>query len=273
MILHTEAYDPSEVEERPRGQYMTRKDLRNVAIIFALILLLLWPVYSFLKKNTEEHLCTRNIKAIGDALALYAAQNEDHFPMAFEETYPGSGVPRINENGAAVCWVTAIAPYARDESIFVCPSAHESEYAMVEGLDGKTIPCTYGFYVPYSGALKSAAANPGRTIVLAETSNMGARETYDPLKFPDVRQDGFVIGLDNNQFQPDEKTTAVTRLAFPGTASGRFTDEADSRHGGGINVLTVEGSLMQLGPEAAVYERGGGYWGAPIRSMSRSSGF
>src|SRR5688572_12548754 len=134
MILQTEAFDPSEVEEHSRGQYMTRKDLRNIIIGFAAILLLLWPVYSFLKKNTEEHLCKKNMKAIGDALALYAAQNEDHFPLAFEETYPGSGIPRINEKGAAVCWVTAVAPYARDQSIFTCPTAEESELTLVEGL-------------------------------------------------------------------------------------------------------------------------------------------
>jgi hypothetical protein len=268
MILHTEAFDASEVEERPRSQYMSSKDIRNLAIVFVVILLMLWPLYGFFKRNTEEHICKNNIRAIGQALLLYSQENSDMFPLAFEPDGPESDVPKMTEKGAAVAWATALIPYVTDESIFTCPTADETEYAKVEGNEGKTLPSTYGFYAPYSGASTISTVNPGRTVIIAETSNMGAQDTFDPLKFQDIPQDGFVIGFDNNQFLADKDTKYVTRLAFPGSGSGNFSADGRSRHGGGIHGLTIDGSLLQFGPASAEVKRIGGYWTPPLRSMT-----
>ena len=266
MILSTGTFDPDEPSEGPSGQYLNRKDLRRLLIVFALILLILWPVYGILKKGTEEHLCKNNMRAISQAIGLYTDQWDGRYPPAFFAQDNGS--PILNGRGAAVSWVTLVSSGVEGKDKWSCPTAGEDEAARSEGPEGTTILSTYGLYAPYSNASATSVPNPGRTALFAETSNLGSADTYDPLKFfaedgAAIKEDGFVIGFDDAQMYPTPASKFVTRLAFGGSKGAVFEADGETRHGDGIHVITVEGSLIRLGPKEAAYGGFGSYWTAP----------
>lgn len=263
-------YDPAAVEERRHSQYFSRRDLRNIILVFGGILIALWPVYCYMKKQAEDSICKKNLRAIASALGSYMEDTGDHYPAMYAME-GGSETPFIDDRGLAVTWGTAIAPHVKELSSFSCPSAGADEYARAEGLGRRSIEMAYGFYAPYSTELQPGIIDPARTIVITETSNFGANDTYDPLKFvgrsgKPVRQDGFVIGFDDAQLYPTAASRYVTRLAFANTAAGAFGENAEGRHNGRINALAADGSLLVIGPGRARFQRSSpGYWAAPPR--------
>lgn len=263
-------YDASEVAERRPSQYFSRRDLRHIILVFCGLLIALWPVYCYVKKQTEDSICKKNLQAIVSALGSYMEDTEGHYPAVFA-TNGMTRAPFIDEAGLAVTWSTAIAPHVNSLSSFTCPSAAAGEHAGAQGYGGRSIHTTYGLYAPYSTELQPGVVDPGRTIIIAETSNFGANNTYDPLKFLDrygnpVRQDGFAIGFDDAQLYPTSASRSVTRLAFANSASGKFGGDADGRHNGRIHALAADGSLVVIGPGRARFQLSSpGYWAVPPR--------
>ncbi|MFY9233454.1 MAG: hypothetical protein WAO58_03245 [Fimbriimonadaceae bacterium] len=262
-----DSYDPAEAAERKGSQYLTRKDIRNLGIVLVILLVLLYPVYRWLQRGAEEYVCKRNLQAIAGAIGAYKEEFGDYFPPLFS-TAGGTEAPYLDDRGVAVTWGTSLAPYLKEASAFTCPSAREDEQAKSQGSRGAILKMTYGFYAPYAVELAPAILEPGRTIVIVETSNFGANETFDPLKFSVngavVPQDGFAIGFDDAQMYPTESSRALTRLAFGGTADGQFGEESRPRHGDSINALTAEGSLVTISPGAALFKQGR-YWSVPVK--------
>lgn len=268
-------YDPAEAGEvRRTSEYMTKRDLRIILIVVALILLALWPVYVWFRKFAEAAVCKSNLNNIYKAIGTYMEQSDGHFPPAYANL-PGSDAPVVTDAGVVITWGTVVAGGVKDAGSFKCPSASESEVARSESTRrGVPLMLAYGMYVPYALELASATANPSRTVLLAETSNMGAEDSYDPLPFKDpkgnvVPYDGFAIGFDNRQRFPDDKTRYVTRLAFPGTSKGDFGEKARGRHGAVSYAMTVEGGLVNLAPDRAEYRGGSGYWAVPVSTNRR----
>lgn len=259
MILHTEAYDPTDPDDRPKSNYLSMRDVRVVVIAMLVTAVLLYPAVIRMIAARDKHLCKDNLGQIAKALLLYAEDNVGRLPPLYVQD--DNFEPR-QFNGRANTWMTLIAGGVRDpQKSFRCPSAHKDELAKSEGPDNSTILSSYGMFAALAAAPIANIPYPGSTAMVAETSNQGARGTYNPKPFSGV-DDGFVIGFDNSNFNPDDggmdtlsASRLVTRLAFYDTASGTFLKEGRGRHDGGIHILFADSHIETLPPTVAEIRR------------------
>ncbi|MCO5296901.1 MAG: hypothetical protein M9921_08590 [Fimbriimonadaceae bacterium] len=259
MSPPVESFDPSEVDERPRTSHLSKKELRNLLLGLALLLAILWPIYAVMKGNSERHLCSKNFQAIATAMGLYMADHGDRFPPVYATA--GGDTPLTDDEGRPFTWCSLLEPYFTERATFVCPTATEEENVRSQaGQSSGTLRSSYGMFTPYGGYYKETVSNLSQIVLVAETSNFGARDTYDPNKFMDadgkpVPQDGFAIGFDRDSVA---QARAVTRLALPGTSDGKFEKDDSARHPGGIWVLYGDLRLGLVQPTVAKVDRLGG---------------
>jgi hypothetical protein len=190
------------------------------------------------------------------ALNAYAADHDDRYPPVAELADATTGAPAVLNNRIS-SWISQV--YRYDPKIrYDCPAAAPSEAVANEGRrenpethrnETVTVYSTYGLYAPYGGALKSGIESPGQVVLLAETSNLGALGSLDPVKFvaPDgtvIPFDGHVIGWDNSNVAPNKATQKVTRLAFRDSAS----QTPFGRHPKGLHAISADGGLIRLEP-------------------------
>ncbi len=273
IIFSVSQFDVDEPEGSGKSSYMSKKDVRLIAFIMVVLIGIMIPIYSSLRETRNQHLCYQNLTQISKAIGVYSAQNDDRLPPAYVND---SEAPMVDTNGHPYTWESLIVEDMNTRSAsFVCDSAHpleESESQHPES-SKKTIGSTYGMYGVYSGYPISHISNPDEAVLIAETSNVGAAETYDPVPFigkdgKPMKQDGFLIGFSNSNDAPNKDTTAITRLAFPGTNKGLFERDGRSRHKDGIYFMTVAGKIELEKPTAAKLRMlpGGsiqGGWGVP----------
>ena len=250
-MSQTDRYDANapETDSPTNSQYFNKKDARVMAAgVFGFFLIGI-PVFFIAKDARDKTVCVTNIKEIYTALGAYADIHDERFPPLYET---GAGNIPFEENGPPVTWVTLVSPFLSKRGSFVCPAAKEDEKAFsVNGADpSKPIASTYGFYAAYGGVARNQVDNPEQTLLLAETSNAGSQGTFDPLRFtkPDGtpnKNDGFVIGWDNSNVGPDEKTKSVTRVAWRNTSNGKFGDTGPGRHNAGLNFVFASGEKLE----------------------------
>lgn len=264
--MSDQPYDPNAVEgEKSHGtQYISPRDVKIAAVAFAILSVPSFFVYRVLVGNSERHRCISNLGAIYAAVSLYAEQHDNRFPP-IARTEGDLVTPSLSDGGHPYTWVSDVAPFMSARQNFLCPTAEESEMVLNESAESttKTIPSAYGMYVPYGGGLTSLVESPDDVVLVAETSDRGARGTYDPKPFGEDRPDGFAIGWSSSNVDPGKTTTSVTRLAFPGAGKGK-TELA--RHGGFLQALSASGKLLKLFPEDASFSSGVGvspHWRLP----------
>lgn len=267
-----QAYDPNAVDgDSNRGSnYVTKKDFRVIVIGILAFTIMLIPIYKVLERNSEKARCAQNMAAIANGIGQYAALHDDRFPPLMRTA---GDAPDLGEKGVPFTWASDVQEFMNARASFLCPTAKPEEIVQTESLNGGPLPVTYGMYAPYSGFLRSQIDDPDMTIIVAETSNYGATGTYNPNPFKDAQGrnipfDGFAIGLDDNNLYGTEASKFVTRLAFPGSANGKFEEKGQTRHDGGIHAITATGSASPLlKPNDAIITRRfglpGGIWTVP----------
>lgn len=255
-MLTAQAYEPDEPEGPSRSAYMSKNDLKWILIILAVLAVIFIPVYQQMKRQANQARCAQNVNAMFTAVTLYMESNDQRFPPIFDQLPNGS--PSLH-NGKPFTWASLVQPLMTARANMRCPSATPDEVAHVVHSEkpGESIELTYGMYLPLSGAYSAVLENPADTVLLAETSNHGARNTFNPKPFLDLEGrtipvDGFAIGFDNSNFEPDGVTRSVTRLAFYNTSEGDFrSEEVIARHNEFIHVLYANGTLGSLSPNEA----------------------
>lgn len=264
MILHVEAYDPTDPDDRPKSNYLSMRDVRVVLIAMAVTALLLWPAVVRMIAARDKHLCKDNLGQVAKALLLYAEDNVGRLPPLYVQ---GDNFEPRMFGGRANTWMTLIAGGVRNpDKSFRCPAAHDDEVAKNEGHSGTTIESAYGMFGAVAAAPIDNIPNPGATAMVAETSNRGARETFNPLRFTnkagEAVDDGYLVGFDNSNFTPVDsdmdvlsKATYATRLAFYQTSKGTFELEGPARHVGGIHILFADSHIETLPPTIATIRR------------------
>ncbi len=267
MILSSFSYEPDEPESSSaRTAYLTAKDIRLLALVMLILLILMTPLYLFWRRQTEKHLCKENFRAMFTAMGSYLEANDGRYPPAY---VVGQGEsPRIDRSGLANTWATQLSQYMPKRATFRCPSAIAKECARVEALGEDPAMClTYGLFIALAGIPASNIMNDHGTILIGETSNGGSQGTYDPLPLlgADNRAlDGFLIGYDTGNLKFSRGTRAVTRLAFYDAGNGQFRSKGRSRHEGGIHFLFCDGHVATMTPEAALvrhrYPELEGFW-------------
>ncbi len=254
--------------EGPSSSYLTRKQLYALLVGASIFLLLFALWYVIMKGQSDKALCRRNLKDAFTAMGLYLSQNDDRYPPVAHQL--PNGAPLLLD-GKAFTWATLIQGGMSTRRSLVCPSSHEDERARNVFFEDSnaTLLTSYGMYMAWSSYEQGKIDAPSRAVLLSETSNHGARDTYNPIPFTDpedgaIPQDGFAIGWDQGVIEPGEDAQWVTRLAFPGTAGRKFEAEGKGRHDGGLFVLFADGHLGMIRPPEAKIERGtyglSGYW-------------
>jgi len=261
-----DAFDPNapEGDSGGKSQYVTKRDLRVVGAALVVLAACCWPVYKMLERKAQRSVCATNLGSIATAISQYAALHDDRFPPIMR-TGPGNQ-PDLGTSGYPYTWASDIIDLMSPRSTFVCPSAEVSEITKIEGHNDKPVPITYGMYEPYGGYLRTIIANPDQTVLISETSNHGAESSFDPIPLTGPG-DGFVIGWNNVNENPNELSTLITRLALRGTSNGVFKKTTEPRHDGGIFAINCNGAAIFIKPTEAnvqMYRKlPGGLWQAP----------
>ncbi len=249
-------YDPQapEGDTGLSSQYMTKKDARWIIGVTAVLGVLMIPVYRIALDARNKTVCVAHMKDTQSAISLYATDNDNRYPIAYESG--PNGEPSSPNGKVPISWVTLVKRYKAKP--FTCPAADDLQHShSVDPNDPKkSIDASVGFYGAYSGISQNDVDDPDQVVILAETSNHGSFETYNPMPFKtlegaEVENDGFLIGWDNSNEAPNEKTQSITRLALRGTAAGSFTDAAEPRHSAGIHAITASGAKINLRGKAA----------------------
>jgi len=259
------AYDPNAVDgDASRGsQYVTKRDIRVIGVFLFILALACYPLFKVLEKRAHRSVCATNLGAIANAISQYAVLHDDRFPPVMR-TGP-QDQPDLGSTGHPWTWASDIDELMTKRSSFQCPAAEDKEVTWVEGR-GKLIPVTYGMYEPYGGYLRTIIPNPDQTVLITETSNMGAGTTYDPIPYKGG-WDGFVTGWNNSNEMADNHSLAPTRLAFPGTSNGIFKLGGDARHEDRIQALNCDGAKIFIKPQQVnIFQSRGlpsGLWQVP----------
>jgi prepilin-type processing-associated H-X9-DG protein len=167
----------------------------------------------------------------------------------------------LDERGRVYSWASLLQEHMPERRSFTCPSAQPAENVPTQHPtdSAKSLATSYGVYVPMALRQRSFIANPSQTVLISETSNRGANDTFDPVPLPGrgggpAPVSGFVIAYDDGNQRHTNETAFVTRLAFPGSAGGKFEREGRSRHRNGIHALFADGRLGILTPPMARVE-------------------
>lgn len=267
MSSYHDPYDPNEVDERPRSSYLSKKDAKAMLIFAVIAVIACTPLYRMMRENGRKTFCQQNMHAIQSAMLAYAELHDDRFPPLCEI---GNNFEPLLHDGRPFTWASAIFEGMKRTQNFRCPSANESEvtHAFNPIDSNKIIDMTYGMYAAWSGHATWDISDSAQAVLITETSNHGANDTYNPVPFVDaegntVKEDGFYIGWDQGNRIADWKrrnTTAydmpkfVTRLAFPGTSKGNFNKKGASRHSRGNHALFCDGHVELLLPSSARVE-------------------
>jgi len=266
MSLST-AYDPQEPEDQPKSSLLSRKDAIRIFVGVFFLAILLLPVWFRLMDDRNKYLCRTHLGEVMKAMLLYSEINTDRFPPAY--AMQPDGQP-IMSGDRANTWVSVVSSMMNKPAAeFTCPAAHDSEEVRNAGGEGKTIVSHFGIFGAMATMARSNVANPSQTVLIAESSNRGSMNTFDPMPLPGTAPDGFLIGFNNTNFLPGEpysvfkSSTTATRLAFRKTKDGNFDGVSDGRHGEHIHVLFVDGHIENLKSHGAKIKRQGEeLWGA-----------
>jgi hypothetical protein len=274
MILSTSAYDPEEEEGRRRPSHFTRKDFKIMSVIGVLVIIILIPVYIYLKQQRDSAICSRNLESIGKAMELYANDFSDRFPPTCFTDSTGEHAQVFNKT-EVFSWVSLLSGYMNARSSFVCPSATQEEnsfnYNPAGGKDKpKVIESSYGMYAALATQPRGSVQNLSDAALICDSSSNGANGTFDPLPFNgesgEKIRDGFMVGLDNTNFTPSQSSRKIyalskspTRLAFIDSAKTGFKEETVTRHPQGIHILMADlHAVTRNGSEVPVRHFGKG---------------
>lgn len=247
-------FDASEVEERRRSQHVSKRDLIGTFVALLLIIPLGLLGYELLQEDANESICRRNLKETFTAMGLYLLENDDKYPPVYARD--------AWAEGQLSAWSTLLEKGMNRRFSFRCPSAADEEVVMSVSATAENgvVPTAYGMYVPRELNESSRLSSPSLSVLFAETSDRGARETFDPVPLtgPDgepLPHDGFAIGWDDGNDECTLASRFVTRLAFPGSKNGPYGKESRGRHGDSCHALFADGHIRSIKPQEAQVSR------------------
>lgn len=247
-------------QEGPSNDYLSKRDVKAIAVAFAVLIAVGIPGYFLMRSQLNVYLCRENMQSISVSMSNYMIDNDDKAPPAFAAD-PNTGLPALDAQGLPSVWASTLVNISGfdPKRSFMCPSSSESEAVWVEGANGKKMAMTYGLYAPIAMHSKSDFADAGSVVMVTETVNGGVDGTFDPHPIRPGGpggsiMDGYLIGFASGDQMPKEKDisgTQITRLAFPDSSGGISGDSSSNRHSGDIMALFLDGHYGLINGKAA----------------------
>jgi prepilin-type processing-associated H-X9-DG protein len=237
---------------------LTRLEKLAIGAALLAVLVVLIPLYQQLVDIKRTADCLSNLKEIATALNLYQMDYNSTLPVAYYAR--ADGTPQLDEQGRPLTWVLGISGYAHKDlaRILRCPA---------DPLGGSTVithprdpqrvlRLSYGFYAPLSGRKVSDLAQPGQTVLIADSVAGGQLGAIDPMPLADGN-DGFLLSFDDRLFAPTAQSRFIARLAVWRIRESDEWKEGNLRafHSKGVNVLHADGHVATLSPTIVRLER------------------
>jgi len=93
--------------------FLTNHSRKGEVAIIALLMSILMPALSKVRKQARAVMCQSNLKQLGSAAWMYAGDYDGYLPAEQQGTF----------NTSQDCWVTAMRPYYKDGDVRLCPMA------------------------------------------------------------------------------------------------------------------------------------------------------
>ncbi len=229
--------------------------LGAAAVVAMLVLIPLYQQLVDIKRTSD---CLSNLKEIATALSLYQMDYGGGLPVAYYAQ--GDGQPQLDASGRPLSWALGISGYVRKDParVLLCPADPLGGSTRISHPrdPNRAIGLSYGFYAPLSGRKVSDVAQPGQTILIADSVAGGQLGTLDPQPLLNGN-DGFVLGFDDGLFAPTARSRYIARLAvwrLDATADWK-AGNLRAFHGKGVNVLHVDGHVATRDPTIVRLER------------------
>lgn len=109
---------------RPCRSGFTLIELLVVIAIIAILAAILFPVFAQAREKARSVSCLSNAKQLGTALVMYL-QDYDERILPRYQACPSTGPV----NSAQKLWTGTLMPYIKNQQIFICPSAQNTNFA------------------------------------------------------------------------------------------------------------------------------------------------
>jgi prepilin-type N-terminal cleavage/methylation domain-containing protein/prepilin-type processing-associated H-X9-DG protein len=120
--------------KRPARRGFTLIELLVVIAIIAILAAILFPVFAQAREKARQTMCASNLRNLGTAVLMYAQDYDEQLPLAAYAT-AGFGF---------VTWHDLTDPYARNTSIWHCPSS-----PLQKADQGGAVTTHFGYNVRY----------------------------------------------------------------------------------------------------------------------------
>jgi prepilin-type N-terminal cleavage/methylation domain-containing protein/prepilin-type processing-associated H-X9-DG protein len=144
-------------------------ELLVVIAIIAILAAILFPVFAQVREKARQTSCVSNLKQVGLAVTMYAT---DHEAYPFHSS-PSNQSPRTR-------WPDYLLPYAKNEQVFLCPSAPIDLFRKSWAHAPTRFFGGYGYNFQYLGnsrfpfvAVDALITAPAQTVIVSDTQGCG----------------------------------------------------------------------------------------------------
>ena len=119
-------------------------ELLVVIAIIAILASILFPVFARAREKAREANCMSNLRQIGTALQMYAADYDEYLPIAWEYTAIPSPMPDPPVTAGTPGIRDVLDPYVKNSQIYQCRSDKDNMFKT----QGTSYSYAYGFLNP-----------------------------------------------------------------------------------------------------------------------------
>ncbi len=138
-------------------------ELLVVIAIIAILAAILFPVFARAREKARQTACLSNTKQLGLAMQMYSQDYDEAYPTCLDGA---------NSSAIYKTWDDAIAPYTKNDQMFICPSAERSNtrcHMINAWICGWTNFSGTGVH----SCTLAGIPRPANTVLLAEASATG----------------------------------------------------------------------------------------------------